>query len=396
MIRIAHIAACLYLAGTTAAETYTVCAVGCQYTSINAAINAAEDGDTIQLFAETYYEGVPIDPDGKQITILGTIDGGGSPTSVLDGNNTHRVLVCEHGETHDTRFISLSIENGQSSGNGGGIYLEGSSPSFTGCEIKYNISGYGGGGIYCDASSPLIENCSIDHNDAGSSGGGIYSRNGSGPIIRDCSIASNDAELDGGGVYLYGGNAWIRDCSLNGNKGRGGGIFCGYNCVLEIVDCNFHKNEGDGAGLYGYECDTSSIIDCVFDLNESWNHGSAVFCNNYGASFENCHFTSNNYSSAIYIETGNSYPTFSNCIACNNDYAAQITGPYYGCFTCVAVDCDDCEIYGDVDGDGDADADDLIALEASLGFCSTDNDRDGDTDIMDLLNVIAQWGAICP
>ena len=40
---------------TAFADTITVCASGCDYTSINAAIGAASDGDVIQLAAETYF-----------------------------------------------------------------------------------------------------------------------------------------------------------------------------------------------------------------------------------------------------------------------------------------------------------------------------------------------------
>ncbi|MDA0215357.1 MAG: nitrous oxide reductase family maturation protein NosD, partial [Planctomycetota bacterium] len=36
------------------ADTITVCASGCNYTSINAAIAAAQNGDVIQLAAQTY------------------------------------------------------------------------------------------------------------------------------------------------------------------------------------------------------------------------------------------------------------------------------------------------------------------------------------------------------
>ena len=62
---------------TAAADTLTVCASGCQYTSINAAIDAASDGDVILLSAETYYEGARINTDGKAITLRGATDKSG-------------------------------------------------------------------------------------------------------------------------------------------------------------------------------------------------------------------------------------------------------------------------------------------------------------------------------
>ena len=119
---------------TASAETITVCASGCDYTSINAAINAASDGDVIQLAAETYFEGQVIDTLGKAITLRGVLDKAGEPASVLDGAGAHRVLICESGEGTGTIFERLVIWNGLASGNfpdnsGGGMYnYNGSSP----------------------------------------------------------------------------------------------------------------------------------------------------------------------------------------------------------------------------------------------------------------------------
>ena len=105
---------------TASAETITVCASGCDYTSINAAIGAASDGDVIQLAAETYFEGEQIDTLGKAITLRGVLDKAGEPASVLYGAGTHRMLICQNGETSATVFENLMIRNGYDFGEGGG------------------------------------------------------------------------------------------------------------------------------------------------------------------------------------------------------------------------------------------------------------------------------------
>ena len=67
------------------AETITVCASGCDHTSMISAVLAAADGDVIQLSAETYAEGATIDSLGKAITLRGATDKAGSPVTILEG-----------------------------------------------------------------------------------------------------------------------------------------------------------------------------------------------------------------------------------------------------------------------------------------------------------------------
>ena len=63
-------------------DTHTVCASGCDFSSIQDAINAAVDGDTISLVSETYTEAITID---KNIILIGdgpensTVQAAGAP-----------------------------------------------------------------------------------------------------------------------------------------------------------------------------------------------------------------------------------------------------------------------------------------------------------------------------
>src|SRR4051812_2140350 len=59
-------------AGGAAAAATTVCAKGCAFTGIQAAINAASPGDTITVAAGKYYENVTVD---RPLTLQGSGDG---------------------------------------------------------------------------------------------------------------------------------------------------------------------------------------------------------------------------------------------------------------------------------------------------------------------------------
>lgn len=164
---------------TTSAETITVCAKGCQHTSINAAIDAASNGDVIQLSAQTYRESETIDTDGKAITLLGVIDDQDNPASILDGghaqdgNDGIQILICQSGETSTTVFKNLQIQNGYAD-LGGGMANFNSSPTVTDCLFGFNHGSPAGGGM-CNTSnsSPTVTDCVFVQTYVTTGGGGM-------------------------------------------------------------------------------------------------------------------------------------------------------------------------------------------------------------------------------
>jgi len=168
---------------------------------IQAAINAASNGDTIQLAAGQYDITTTIDPGGKQVTILGTVDGNGDPTSILDGGGTFRVLICQSGETSTTVFENLVIQNGFANNGGGMSNLYSSNPTLTNCTFTSNSADYGGGMYNGSSSSPALTDCTFTSNSA-YFGGGMYNRSSS-PALTNCTFTGNSADVVGGGMYNY-------------------------------------------------------------------------------------------------------------------------------------------------------------------------------------------------
>ncbi|MCP4835897.1 MAG: right-handed parallel beta-helix repeat-containing protein [Phycisphaera sp.] len=290
-----------------AQTTRTVCAIGCDFQSINAAIAAADDGDIIQLSAETYTEGSPIDPLGKPVTLQGVTDDAGTPSSILDGGLAHRVLQCLSGESHETTFEDLVIRNGRHT-NGAGMYNAGSSPAITNCLFVDNQCIGRGGGIYnAKSSSPTLVRTRLIRNRA-SSGGGIYNFDGSNPTLIDCRLEGNSAPTVGGGMtnwkacspilircdfidnksdaspgggggamYDYGsGKPELNSCSFVGNRSTNGAGIQVVSGDLILTDCLFKGNvAGVGGGICSRWADITATR-CVFQENSSTDSGAAM------------------------------------------------------------------------------------------------------------------------
>ncbi|MCX9081475.1 MAG: hypothetical protein OIN83_04695 [Candidatus Methanoperedens sp.] len=82
----------LLLAGSANAATLTVCPSGCAYSSIQKAINASSNGDTILVKSGTYFENVNVT---KQLMLHGignpVVDAGGSGSAITLSANGIRL-----------------------------------------------------------------------------------------------------------------------------------------------------------------------------------------------------------------------------------------------------------------------------------------------------------------
>ena len=87
------------------AETYTVCPSGCNFTSVQEAINVASDEDTIAVMAGTYPESIVVN---KTLLITGT----GGTTIIGDPDGDVSVTV----EADEVTLENLTITPGRVSG----------------------------------------------------------------------------------------------------------------------------------------------------------------------------------------------------------------------------------------------------------------------------------------
>jgi hypothetical protein len=195
------------------------------YPTIQEAIYAAGDGDTVYVSAGTY----SLSTNGEVFPIYMkngvSLVGEGADVCTLDAEQTSKVIVCNYISDTSTKIEGFTITNG-SGELGGGIFCLLSSPTITNNVITGN-SADKGSGIYCIfISSPIIINNVIAGNSASKEGGGIYCEFLSSPTITNDNITGNGASEGGAGIFSLFSYPTITNNIITGNitNSGGGGI----------------------------------------------------------------------------------------------------------------------------------------------------------------------------
>jgi hypothetical protein len=238
------------------------------YTSIQEAINEANDGDEIQVAPGTYYEAINF--NGKAIRLYSS---GGPDLTTIDGSGVYHVVQCVSGEDANTTLEGFTINDGNATGvgeagYGGGMYNNGSSPTVKNCRFLQNNAAKGGGMFNYGASSPTITSCTFTENTATNNGGGMYNYQSS-PAVTGCNFSGNEA-VDGGGMYNYKGNPQVTNCTFIANSCvgiYGGGMSNWQSSSPVVTNCTFTRNSaGFGGGMYNHLSSSPTLTNCIL-----WN-----------------------------------------------------------------------------------------------------------------------------
>ena len=218
------------------------------FTSLQSALLAAADGDTIRVAHGTYVPTTTTDPAisfslRNAVAIYGGYAGYGASNpnardivaypTILSGDigvvgvaddNTYQVVTAD-GAGSSTILDGVTVTGGYARGPlfnltcGGAVFAKNSSLKLTNCIFRGNRA-VNQGAVYATYSSPTLTNCVF----SGNRGGGMYS-NLSSPTLTDCTFSGNAPFTSGSALVnagydansKTGSNAKLTNCILWGN-----------------------------------------------------------------------------------------------------------------------------------------------------------------------------------
>jgi len=251
MIKMARVAVSLLFVITGSLQAATMSVPG-DYSTIQEAINAALEGDRIEVEPGTYHEN--LDFSGKAITVTGYY---GPEYTTIDGGQAGSVVSFASGEGLDSILQGFSIINGTGTlgqwgvAFGGGLFCLGASPTLRDLRISANIANMGGG-IYLRESSPWIESCEVMRNDT-YKGAGIYCYLNSSPTILNTFVYENVAQYSGGGICCWKSSSpnIYSSTIVRNRSSAGGGLYITIDSAPIVANCILYLNTAyEGPQIY--------------------------------------------------------------------------------------------------------------------------------------------------
>jgi predicted outer membrane repeat protein len=369
----------------THAASALVIVVPAHQPTIQAAINAAQNGDYVLLQAGTYTGpgNYNINFAGKAITVQGIE---GPSQTIIDiqatPQNQRTGFIFHANESSASVLQGVTIKRGYQF-NGAAIHISGSaSPTIRNCVFTENHADCWGGALYYEnGAGPTIAACCFFNNYSADDGGAIFGITGS-PTIIDCQITNNVSAFTGGAITTFGGGSpKLSNSTLVGNSAYWGAAI--YSSNLQIVNSIIWGNTGGSQQIYT----GGQALSVRYSIVQGGYAGTGnldvapQFVNAAGGDFHLLRGSPG-------IDAGDPFTSLTPG-SVDMDGDPRIFG--------VRIDMgmDEFRKPGDVNGDHHVNINDLFAVISAWGPC-TDNpadlNRDFTVNVDDLFIVIMNWG----
>jgi parallel beta-helix repeat protein len=227
------------------------------YSTIQAAVNAASSGDTIEVSPGTYNESVTLK---SGITLHGL----NRQSTVINAAVTGKRGIIVPYPSSNITISNLTVKGGIAEGSGlsdpygGGIFVDGSTGiTISDCDIMNNSSVHGGGVAFRNSSASLRNNLITNNFARSTKDSSVCQVSGGGIFV--WSASSNNNQLTVSGNQIVGNKSQVPvppSGNPNGCYAIGGGMFhqldtAMANHSITITNNNFLSNQTSGAQYYG-------------------------------------------------------------------------------------------------------------------------------------------------
>jgi CSLREA domain-containing protein len=281
-----------YIVDTTADTATGICGIdgvgniGCSLRSAIIAANNNPNEDVIMVPAGTYTLTIAnnfvFDQTEGSLDVLDSVSiigmTGAAADVVIDGNSLDRVFNVAGNDvfTVDARFESLTIQNGLTNEEGGGIDASFANLEVVNSVLQNNVVSdpsfaFAGGAIFADDASLFLDSSVIRNNSvSGGKGGGVAF------FARAGYIVNPAANPTGGAIVVV-------DSRLEDNSAdKGGGLFIegadpnGTSAVLERVVFNQNSATTNGGGAHVAGVRNLIVTDGEFTFNNAGGSGGGL------------------------------------------------------------------------------------------------------------------------
>ena len=212
----------------------------------------------------------------------------------IDGEDARRCVkgadyAVLDGFTVKRGYAAFDTTN-SSSGDGGGMYNSGASPSVINCAFVGNHADFGGGAMGNISSALFVTGCffggnqvKADSNYLEYSGGGAMNNFMSLPTITGCVFTDNASSSAGGAMCNLASTMDVKNCVFTKNavSGPGGAISNQYSNQGTVTNCTFSGNFAqEGGGAVYDESGMVKYLNCIL-WNDSGQGGNPEFSPGY-------------------------------------------------------------------------------------------------------------------
>ncbi|MCB2181051.1 MAG: right-handed parallel beta-helix repeat-containing protein [Desulfobulbaceae bacterium] len=329
----------------------TVCASGCDETTIQAGIDAALSGDRITLVsAGTYNENLSLTSSSWNNSKFHAVCGPDETTISSTGDivflqNVSGVHIDGFEITGGTRGVYSNgapatinnckiHDNNNTEEGGAGLYSINAAQTVTNSEIYSNTSSGNGGGVSLPsvAGHSFVNTIIRDNESTAGGGGAVFTQNGS-TTFTDVTIKDNTSATVGGGVYANSSDTTFSRCTITGNTATsslGGALYnSNSGCDAVFENCIIAGNSAANAGAVNVNQGTLSIVNSTLADNQATaGDGGAIKTNTGTTTIRNSILWGNSASGSGHIAYNTGSMTITDTVIASGSDGVPSNAPY--------------------------------------------------------------------